>query len=93
MEKVQSSAPPPPSTSDARQEMPAVSRIKKDLLSFGASLQEGFRYLKASLVGQVKKMRARSEKEASEADLQASKMQVEAADAAEDTKKHLDEPK
>ncbi|KAK2981046.1 hypothetical protein RJ640_005938 [Escallonia rubra] len=38
-------------------------------------------------------MRARSEKEASEADLQASKMQVEAADAAEDTKKHLEEPK
>ncbi|KAK3016070.1 hypothetical protein RJ639_005665 [Escallonia herrerae] len=33
-----------------------------------------------------------SEKEASEADLQASKMQVEAADAAEDTKKHLEEP-
>lgn len=35
-------------------------------------------------------MTARSEKEVSEADLQASKMEVEAADAAEETKKRLD---
>lgn len=34
-------------------------------------------------------MRARNEKEASEADLQASKMQVEAADEAENKKKQI----
>lgn len=38
---------------------------------------------------QVKKMTAKSEKEAAEADLQAAKMQVEAADAAEDSKNQL----
>lgn len=34
-------------------------------------------------------MTARSEKEAAEADLQAAKMQVEAADAAEESKKKI----
>jgi hypothetical protein len=39
---------------------------------------------------QTKKLTARSEKEATEADLMAAKMQVEATDAAEETKKRLD---
>lgn len=39
---------------------------------------------------QTKKVTARNEKEATEADLKAAKMQVEAADAAEETKKRLD---
>jgi hypothetical protein len=39
---------------------------------------------------QAKKLTAKNEREATEADLKASKMQVEAADAAEETKKRLD---
>lgn len=39
---------------------------------------------------QTKKLTARNEKEATEADLMAAKMQVEAADSAEETKKRLD---
>lgn len=38
----------------------------------------------------AKKMTARNEREASEADLKAAKMQVEAAEAAEETKKRLE---
>lgn len=38
---------------------------------------------------QVKKLRAKNEKEASEADLVASKMQVDAAEEAEETKKRI----
>ena len=39
---------------------------------------------------QAKKLTAKNEREATEADLKASKMQVEAADAAEETKKRLE---
>ncbi|KAF8404743.1 hypothetical protein HHK36_009632 [Tetracentron sinense] len=74
---------------ERRQAMPVMTRMKKDCLSFTTSLQQGFRYFKAFLVGQAKKMTARNEEEASEADLQTAKMQVEATDAAEDTKKRL----
>ncbi|KAK7275858.1 hypothetical protein RIF29_16984 [Crotalaria pallida] len=66
-----------------------LSRIRKGCLSFAASLQENFRYVKAFFIGQVKTITARNEKEASEAELEASKMQVEAADAAEDIKNRL----
>ncbi|KAH1095153.1 hypothetical protein AAZX31_14G169100 [Glycine max] len=45
-----------------------------DCLSFAASLQEGFQYVKAFFVGQVKTITARNEKEASEAELEATKM-------------------
>ncbi|XP_031279227.1 uncharacterized protein LOC116137688 isoform X2 [Pistacia vera] len=66
-----------------------MSRMKVDCLYFTTSLKEGFRYFKAFFVGLAKKVTARSEKEATEADLQTAKMQVEAADEAEDTKKRL----
>ncbi|XWS25408.1 hypothetical protein CRYUN_Cryun27aG0065600 [Craigia yunnanensis] len=66
-----------------------MSRIKKGCLAFGVSLQEGFRYVKAILVGQAKKLKARNEKEAAAAELQAQKMQVEAADEAENTKETI----
>ena len=39
---------------------------------------------------QAKKLTEKNEREATEADLKASKMQVEAADAAEETKKRLE---
>ncbi|KAK8552118.1 hypothetical protein V6N13_120541 [Hibiscus sabdariffa] len=66
-----------------------MSRLKKDCLAFGVSLQEGFRYVKATVVGQAKKLTAKDEKEAATADLQAQKMQVEAADEAENNKKRI----
>ncbi|RDX74412.1 hypothetical protein CR513_45847, partial [Mucuna pruriens] len=66
-----------------------VFRLRKSCISFAASLQEGFRYVKAFFVGQVKTITARNEKEASAAELEANKMQVEAADAAEDIKNRL----
>lgn len=59
--------------------------------TFGVSLQEGFRYLKATLVGQTKKLRAQTEKEVTEADMMAAKKQVDAADAAENAKKRINE--
>ncbi|XP_004287438.1 PREDICTED: uncharacterized protein LOC101307528 [Fragaria vesca subsp. vesca] len=70
-------------------EVSGLSRMNKGCLSFTASLQEGFRYVKAFFVGQAKRLTARSEKEATEADLVTAKMQVEATDAAEDTKSRL----
>ncbi|KAM1014301.1 hypothetical protein TB2_044125 [Malus domestica] len=66
-----------------------MSRLKNDCLSFTVSLQEGFRYVKACFVGQAKKLTARNEKEATEAELQTAKMQVDAVDAAEDTKNQV----
>ncbi|KAL2317595.1 hypothetical protein Fmac_031471 [Flemingia macrophylla] len=66
-----------------------VSRLRKSCLSFAASIQEGFRYVKAFFVGQAKIVTARNEKEASAAELEATKMQVEAEDAAEDIKNRL----
>ncbi|XP_061359374.1 uncharacterized protein LOC133303479 [Gastrolobium bilobum] len=66
-----------------------MSHLKKSCLSFAASVQESFRYVKAFFVGQAKTITARNEKEASEAELEATKMQVEAADAAEDIKNRL----
>ncbi|XAR48481.1 hypothetical protein NMG60_11031309 [Bertholletia excelsa] len=95
MDELRSSPLPPPintgTTASRRQQEPSpVSRLKKGCLFFAASVQEGFGYLKALLVGQAQKLTARNEKEATEADLRTAKMQVEAADAAEDTKKRLD---
>ncbi|KAK2430084.1 hypothetical protein P8452_43546 [Trifolium repens] len=65
------------------------SSLKKSCLSFAASIQETFRYATAFFVGQAKTLTAKNEKEASEAELEATKKQVEAADAAEDIKNRL----
>ncbi|XP_062165472.1 uncharacterized protein LOC133871995 isoform X2 [Alnus glutinosa] len=91
MEEIRSSPPPAASNTMRKQETSATSRMKKDCLWFAASMQEGFGYAKAGFIGlQTKKLTARNEKEATEADLLAAKMQVEAADAAEEAKKRLD---
>ncbi|GMN40185.1 hypothetical protein TIFTF001_009407 [Ficus carica] len=74
------------STSRRRQDTSATSRMKKDCLSFLVSLKEGFQYFKASIFGQAKKLTAKNEREATEADLRAEKMQVDAANAAEEAK-------
>ncbi|OVA15247.1 hypothetical protein BVC80_5g37 [Macleaya cordata] len=65
------------------------SRIREGWISLTTSVQEGLGYGKAFFVGQTKKLMARNEKEASEADLQAAKMEVDATNAAEDTKKRF----
>ncbi|MCD9640241.1 hypothetical protein HAX54_025427 [Datura stramonium] len=67
----------------------ASSRLTKGFLYFKTSLLECFRYIKAFFVAQGKKMRAKSEEEVTEADMVKAKMEVEAADAAENTKKRL----
>ncbi|XP_030542782.1 uncharacterized protein LOC115749898 [Rhodamnia argentea] len=103
MDEIVSSSPPqlptPPPSSNAAtgrsagRDHPgtssAISRAKKECLSFTVSLQEGLRYVKALLLGQAKKTRARNEREAAEADLWTAKMQVDAADAAEDAKRRI----
>ncbi|KAH7524793.1 hypothetical protein FEM48_Zijuj06G0156800 [Ziziphus jujuba var. spinosa] len=98
MEEIRSSESPPethsPGTgaanpavgSSKKGETSMASRMKKDCLAFLVSVQEGFEYAKAFF---AKKMTAKSEEEAARADLQASKMQAEAADAAEDVKTRL----
>ncbi|KAK7858544.1 uncharacterized protein LOC111988009 [Quercus suber] len=91
MEEIRSSPPPTAeSTTKREQEMSEMSRLKKDCSWFAVSVQEGFSYVKAFFFGLAKKMTAKKEREATEADLKAAKMQVEATDAAEETKKRLD---
>ncbi|XP_057794191.1 uncharacterized protein LOC131010606 [Salvia miltiorrhiza] len=67
----------------------ALERVKKGFVAFGASLEEGFGYVRAAVVGFTKKLTAKSEEDATAADMQAAKMQVAAADRAEDIKKGL----
>ncbi|KMT20561.1 hypothetical protein BVRB_1g005430 [Beta vulgaris subsp. vulgaris] len=66
-----------------------LSNMKNGCLSFYIYFQECFSYCKAFVVGQGKKLLARNEKEATLADLQMAKMQVDATDAAENKKKHI----
>ncbi|KAG6474624.1 hypothetical protein ZIOFF_068562 [Zingiber officinale] len=64
-----------------------ASTMKKGWVAFSASVEEGLQDAKASIAGLAKKATARSEEEASQADLETAKKQVEAADAAEEKKK------
>ncbi|OMO50817.1 hypothetical protein CCACVL1_30234 [Corchorus capsularis] len=92
MEEIKHSPPLNTSKTTAanrEQQASAVSRIRRDCLAFGVSLREGLRYVKAIFVGQAKRLTARNEQEATRAELRAQKMQVEAADEAEDTKKRI----
>ncbi|KAJ4785312.1 hypothetical protein LUZ62_036558 [Rhynchospora pubera] len=66
-----------------------VANVRNQATAFGASIQEGWEYIKASIRGHVKKAKAKNEKEASEADMQTAKAQVEATDEAEAKKKQL----
>ncbi|KAI4388683.1 hypothetical protein MLD38_000989 [Melastoma candidum] len=94
MEEITSASPPKPphaaTVSDSSKRKSAGSGyIKRHCMPFAVSLEEGLRYVKALLLGQAKKLTAKNEKEALEADLRTSKMQVEAADSAEDTKMRI----
>ncbi|ERN14343.1 hypothetical protein AMTRI_Chr13g90730 [Amborella trichopoda] len=73
-----------------RGEVSLTERLKNKTLAFSASFTEGLRYIKATILGQVRKMKAKDEKEASEADLLTAKMQVDAANTAEESKKQLE---
>ncbi|XP_022132044.1 uncharacterized protein LOC111005010 [Momordica charantia] len=66
-----------------------MDRIKSGCMSFYASSQETLRYVKAFFVGWGKKMTAKTEEEAAKADLKTAKMQVQATEAAENTKNQL----
>ncbi|TVU08339.1 hypothetical protein EJB05_41741 [Eragrostis curvula] len=57
----------------------------------GVSVQEWLQHVKATFLGLVRKVTARSEQEAAEADMLAAKAQVEATDEAEAKKKQLAE--
>ncbi|CAH8265194.1 unnamed protein product [Arabidopsis lyrata] len=66
-----------------------TDRVKTNCLSMAVSCQEGFSYVKAFFVGQTKRLTAKNEKEATEAHLTETKMQVDATDEAENAKKRL----
>ncbi|VVB01056.1 unnamed protein product [Arabis nemorensis] len=66
-----------------------MDRVKTSCLSMVVTFQEGFSYVKAFFVGQIKKLTAKNEKEATDAQLTETKMQVEATDEAENAKKRL----
>ncbi|KAG7574094.1 hypothetical protein ISN44_As09g023130 [Arabidopsis suecica] len=66
-----------------------TDRVKTNCLSVAVSCQEGFSYVKAFFVGQTKRLTAKNEKEATDAHLTETKMQVDATDEAENAKKRL----
>lgn len=74
---------------EKRNEETLFHYIKRVCVSTAASIGEGFGYLKAAAVGLTKKLTAKTEEDATDADLQVAKMQVEAADHAEDVKNRL----
>lgn len=78
---MEESRPPPPTT--------PLERMKKGFVGFGASVEEGFEQAKASVVGFAKKLTAKTEEDATAADMQTAKMQVAAADRAADIKNRV----
>ncbi|WCJ35668.1 hypothetical protein M5689_016912 [Euphorbia peplus] len=76
----------PSSSSPSPENRKPKTAVEKECLSFLVSVQESFQYIKAKFVGLGKKVTARSEEEAMAADLQASKIEVQAADEAERAK-------
>ncbi|KAL0557827.1 hypothetical protein IC582_006378 [Cucumis melo] len=92
MDETRAATSTPPQDDGARafsgrkQEASVMDRVKKGCTSFYASSQETLGYVKAFFVGWGKKITAKSEKEAAEADLRTAKMQVQATEAAENLK-------
>ncbi|CAH2058816.1 unnamed protein product [Thlaspi arvense] len=77
------------SDSSRRSSGSLTDRVKRNCLSMAVTFQEGFSYVKAFFVGQTKRLTAKNEREATEAHLTETKMQVEATDEAENAKKRL----
>lgn len=67
----------------------AASKAQREAAAAGVSVHEWLQHVKASFLGLVGKVTARSEQEAAEADMRAAKAQVEATDEAEAKKKRL----
>ncbi|PAN23045.1 hypothetical protein GQ55_4G065900 [Panicum hallii var. hallii] len=66
-----------------------ASKAQREAAAAGVSVHEWLQHVKASFLGLVRKVTARSEQEAAEADMMAAKAQVEATDEAEAKKKRL----
>ncbi|KAF8089918.1 hypothetical protein N665_0494s0023 [Sinapis alba] len=64
-----------------------MEQMKTCCLSMAVTFKEGLSYVKAFFVGQ--RLTAKNEKEATDAHLTETKMQVEATDEAENAKKRL----
>ncbi|PWZ05753.1 hypothetical protein Zm00014a_006202 [Zea mays] len=67
----------------------AASKAQREAAAAGVSVHEWLQHVKASFLGLVGKVTARSEQEAAEADMRAAKAQVEATNEAEAKKKRL----
>ncbi|XP_066376614.1 uncharacterized protein [Miscanthus floridulus] len=67
----------------------AASKAQREAAAAGISVHEWLQHVKASFLGLVGKVTARSEQEAAEADMRAAKAQVEATDEAEAKKQQL----
>ncbi|OEL20292.1 hypothetical protein BAE44_0018689 [Dichanthelium oligosanthes] len=67
----------------------AASKAQREAAAAGVSVHEWLQHVKASFLGLVRKVTARSEQEAAEADMRAARAQVEATDEAEAKKKQL----
>ncbi|KAG8075111.1 hypothetical protein GUJ93_ZPchr0006g43017 [Zizania palustris] len=67
----------------------AISRAQKGAAAAAVSVHEVVQHAWASVLGLFRKVTARSEEEAAEADMRTAKMQVEATDEAEAKKKQL----
>ncbi|XP_062229431.1 uncharacterized protein LOC133927138 [Phragmites australis] len=72
-----------------RKQETAASRAQREAAAAGVSVQEWLQHVKATFLGLVRKVTARTEQEAAEADMGAAKAQVEATDEAEAKKKQL----
>ncbi|KAG2613340.1 uncharacterized protein LOC120704123 [Panicum virgatum] len=72
-----------------RQQETAASKAQRGAVAAGISVHEWLQHVKASFLGLVRKVTARSEQEAAEADMLAAKAQVEATDEAEAKKQKL----
>nr|CAB3471021.1 unnamed protein product [Digitaria exilis] len=70
-----------------KQEAPPPAASKA--AAAGVSVNEWMQHVKASFLGLIRKVTARSEQEAAEADMMAAKAQVEATNEAEARKKQL----
>ncbi|KAL9684238.1 hypothetical protein QQ045_021673 [Rhodiola kirilowii] len=84
-----SSSHSPENTVKSNGEVSASWQMKTRCLSFAVSVREMFSYTKATILGQARYFTSRNEEEAAKAELLAAKMQVEAANSAENAKKKI----
>ncbi|CAN6177320.1 unnamed protein product [Urochloa humidicola] len=66
-----------------------AAKAQREAAAAGVSVQEWLQHVKASFLGLIRKVTAKSEQEAAEADMRAARAQVEATDEAEARKQQL----